>query len=200
MFAKHNIYSALYAFATGKVNDISAKTIKKGLSNYRPSGFRQNIYKSGKITIYADCYNAVAKSVKSAIDAADSIPTKGRRIAVLGDVAEAGLLTKSTHTEIVKIVNDSDFDALFSCSNELKNAISNSRIRDTLSVYLYDSQNEMNRSLKRFVKNYDLILFKSSHSGNLQNSIKRVFPYAYCYQMLKYYIPRIIWHFKVILG
>lgn len=200
VYAVHNVTTALLAFAAGVVSGVSYNHIQEGLAAYRTTGIRQNIYKAGKTVVYADCYNAVAKSIRSAIQAADRIPIDGRRIAVLGDVAEAGAYTASTHTEIVDIVNQSEFSALFTCGAELKKALSGHCLREDLSVFTFDSQKEMNRALKAYVRNGDLVLFKASHSGNLKASIAAVFPTAYYREAVKYYIPRIKWHFKVILN
>lgn len=199
-FARHNVYSALMAFAAGVYIGMDKQSIILGLSKYRSSGFRQNIYKSKDTVIYADCYNAVAKSIKSAVNAADIIPIKGKRIAVIGDVAEAGNYTAKTHMEIVRIINNSHFDYFLTCGQELKKSISKMSFRSGLKVLTFDTQPQMNFELKKIVKNGDLVLFKSSHSGNLQRSIRYVFPKSYTIQMIKYYAPRIIWHFRVIMN
>lgn len=199
-FAKHNVTSALLAFAAGVVSGMEHDKIIAGLASYRATGIRQNIYKSGKTVVYADCYNAVAKSIRSAINASCEIPISGKRIAVIGDVAEAGDYTESTHKEIFNIVNNSTFDILLTCGVELRKAISNSEIRNNLQVLTFENQKAMNKALKKQVKNGDLVLFKSSHSGNLQKTIASTFPLAYFYQSIKYYIPRIKWHFQVILN
>lgn len=199
-FAIHNVTSALYAFAAGVVCGIAPAQIIKGLSTYRATGIRQNIYKSGNTVIYADCYNAVAKSIRSAISASCQIPIKGKRIAVIGDVAEAGDYTESTHDEIVDIINSSSIDVLLTCGTETKKALNRKRTRNDLLILTFDSQKKMNQAIKKQVKNGDMIVFKASHSGNLQNSIAHTFPFSYFIQSIKYYIPRIKWHFKVILN
>ena len=51
------------------------------LSLYKMEGERQNIIRTeNDIVIYADCYNAIARSVQSAIEAACLIPIQGKRI------------------------------------------------------------------------------------------------------------------------
>ncbi len=199
-FALHNITSALFAFAAGALRGISREKIVEGLGDYRSLGIRQNIYKSGSTTIYADCYNAVAKSVRSAVLASCKIPITGKRIAVLGDVSEAGVFTKSTHSEILDIVNNSNFDILATCGEELKTALKEKNLRNNISVLTFNSQLDMNRALKKIIKPGDLVLFKASHSGRLQKSISYCFPIAFLKQSIKYYTPRIKWHFKIILN
>ncbi len=199
-FAIHNVTSALYGFAAGVVAGVSYEKIVEGLGCYRATGIRQNIYKSGSNVVYADCYNAVAKSVRSAVNASCDIPISGKRIAVLGDVAEAGDYTESTHLEIVDIVNKSNFDVVLTYGTELKKALANSKMRENLTVLTFDTQKDMNKAIKQQVKKGDLVLFKASHSGNLKDSIASTFPMAYLYQSIKYYTPRIKWHFKVIMN
>ncbi|MBQ2687949.1 MAG: UDP-N-acetylmuramoyl-tripeptide--D-alanyl-D-alanine ligase [Clostridia bacterium] len=199
-FAIHNVTSALYAFAAGMISGMKPYEIINGLASYRPTGIRQNIYKSKGIIIYADCYNAVAKSVRSAINASCNIPITGKRVAVIGDVAEAGTYTQSTHDEIVDIINTSKVDFLFTCGKELKNALSRNPVRNDLHVLTFNNQKEMNKAIKKHLSKGDLVLFKSSHSGNLQKSISTIFPIQYFIQSIKYYTPRIKWHFKVILN
>ena len=118
---------------------------------------------------------------------------------MLGDVAEAGNYTESTHLEIADIVNDSSFDIVMTCGKELKTALHNTKMRDDLRILTFDTQKSMNKKLKKEVKNGDLVLFKSSHSGNLEKSIRETFPLAYLYQAIIYYTPRVLWHFKVFL-
>ena len=199
-FAEHNVTTALLAFAAGVVSGVDYDKIVAGLYDYRATGIRQNVYNSGKTVIYADCYNAVAKSVRSAINASCKIPVRGKRIAVLGDIAEAGDYTESTHLEIADIVNKSSFDVVMTFGKELKKALASTKMRDDLLVLTFDNQKMLNKALKKQVKNGDLVLFKASHSGNLKKSISKTFPIAYTYQAVKYYSARLMWHFKVILN
>lgn len=200
VYAQHNVTTALLAFAAGVVSGISYDKIVAGLQKYRATGIRQNVFKAGKTIVYADCYNAVAKSIRSAIEGAQKIPVCGKRIAVLGDVAEAGSYTESTHREIVDIVNTSSFDVVMTFGKNLKKALANMQTRENLVVLTFKNQKEMNKALKKQVKSGDLVLFKASHSGKLSASIASTFPVAYAYQAIKYYTPRLMWHFKVILN
>ncbi len=200
VYAEHNVSTALLAFAAGVASGIGYDKIITGLKSYRATGIRQNVYKAGKTVVYADCYNAVAKSIRSAIEGAHKIPVRGKKIAVLGDVAEAGDYTESTHKEIAQIANESEFDVVMTFGKELKKALASTKMRESLLVLTFENQKEMNRALKKQVKSGDLVLFKASHSGKLSASIAKTFPFAYTYQSIKYYTPRLMWHFKVILN
>ena len=147
------------------------------MAEYKTEGVRQNIIRTKDgIVVYADCYNAVAKSMKSAIDACDIIPVKGKRIAVLGDVEEVGEVSKAMHREIIEYVNSSKFDVLMLVGEKMKEAVETSNIRDDLNVGWSSSIDELAKKVKRVAKNGDLVLFKASHSGNLDKCIVKVWP------------------------
>ncbi len=198
VFGKHNVYPAMCAFAAGVELGIAYDKIIDGLVSYKSSGIRQNVYKSRGVTIYADCYNAVAKSVRSAIEGACNIPVKGKRIAVLGDIAEAGDYSESTHLEIADIVNKSDFKVFLAFGPQICDAVGKTTFREDLTVIPCHTRKELNKAIKKYAKRGDLVLFKSSHSGHLSRSIKAAFPFAYLLQEMKRLPLRIKWHLKLV--
>lgn len=183
IYATHNVLISLYAFATGIHEGISPSQIIQGLKSYKQLGIRQNVFRTeDDIIIYADCYNAVTKSIASAIDAAEMIPlysykTKPRRIAVLGDVAETGDLLIKTHKDIIEYVNNSSFDVLITYGDNLKNAAKELNKREDLLLYTCDNHEQVEKEIRQLhLTKGDLILFKSSHSGHLEKVMLRVFP------------------------
>lgn len=182
IYAKHNVLIALYAYAAGKAEGVDNKKIIAGLERYRQLGIRQNIFRtSDNILVYADCYNAVAKSMKAAIDSADIIPLKddlkNRRIAVLGDVEEAGELSELMHEDIVRYVNDSRFNYLITSGKKLKTACEKENTRSDLKIILCDDNNHVADELKGLsLCDGDIVLFKSSHSGHLEKVMMSVLP------------------------
>ncbi len=177
IFAKHNVISALYAFAAGYCQGVSIENIVQGLSNYRTSGIRQNIIKtSDGVTLYVDCYNAVAKSMKSAIEACDSIPVSGKRIAVLGDIAEVGDLSESMHEDVISFINKSKFDILLVIGDKMKKAARAMSNCNSLRTECFDSLAMVSDRLRAVVASGDLVLFKASNASNLKDCVLRVWP------------------------
>ena len=177
IYAVHNVQCALLAFAAGYCEGVEPEKIVKGLAEYKTEGVRQNIMRSADgVVVYADCYNAVAKSMKSAIDACDIIPVKGKRIAVLGDIEEVGEMSEAMHKGILEYVNASKFDQLLLIGEKMKNAYGVSTVRDTLQVSWFASIDELAKSVKKNSNSGDLVLFKASHSGNLDKCIVRIWP------------------------
>lgn len=196
-FGTHNVYPAMYAFAAGVESGIPYDRIIKGLQNYRSQGIRQNAYKTKGIVVYADCYNAVAKSVRSAIEGAQNIPIKGKYVAVLGDIAEAGDYSESTHLEIADIVNKSKFKVFLAFGPQICDAVKKTTFRDDLVVIPCENRKKLNANIKKYSKRGDLVLFKSSHSGHLNHSIRATFTLGYIREGVKGVPPRIKWHFKM---
>ena len=198
VFAVHNIYAALYAFACGVESGVTYDNIAKGIEAYRASGVRQNIYRDKGAIIYADCYNAVAKSVRSAVKACDEIPVSGKRIAVIGDIAEQGDFSDETHEELIRIVNDSKMDVLLAYGKNTCKAARSANNRNSLNIVCCDTREKLNREIKKIVKKGDLILFKASHSTGLEKSLMKCFPLSYIGNVIDYYWPQITWRIKVL--
>ena len=177
IFARHNVISALYAFAAGYCQGLSIENIVQGLSNYRTSGIRQNIIKtSDGVTLYVDCYNAVAKSMKSAIEACDSIPVSGKRIAVLGDIAEVGDLSESMHEDVISFIDESKFDILLILGDQMEKAAETMSHRDSLLIESFDNRMMVSERLRAVSARGDLVLFKASNASNLKECVLRVWP------------------------
>lgn len=202
VYAKHNVISALYAFAAGVESGVSYDNIIKGLLEYRTAGIRQNIYTADGIYIYADCYNAVARSVRSAIEGAGHIPVSGRKIAVLGDVEEAGEFSEDTHRDIISAMAQSQFDMLFVYGDKLEAALKSfdNDIENKLKVFCMKNKSDISAYLKKELMPGDLILFKASRKSALEDIIKNLFSKAYRREMTRYYLPIIKWRLKVIFN
>lgn len=180
IYAPHNAQCALYAFAAGYTIGVEPEDIIRGLLNFRTSGDRQNVFHTHDgVVVYADCFNAVGRSMISAIDAANGIHIEGKRIAVLGDVAEAGTISLKMHKDIVKHINDTNYSHLFTIGEEFKKALSEEPTREDLIVAQANDLEELSKMLKEVVSKGDLVLFKASHASSLSQCIKLIWPRDY---------------------
>lgn len=177
IYARHNALAALRAFAVGCHEGIPYNKIVAGLESYRTRNIRQNVvWTNDGVCLYVDCYNAIASSVKSSVEAAEQIPIAGRRIAVLGDIEECGEMADAQHTECVEIINQSTFDALIAVGEKMSAAMERYPNRDNLTIFACKDRHEATRCLKNYVKSGDQVLFKSSHSGHLSDIAKSIWP------------------------
>lgn len=189
----HNIYNAQMAYVAGRLNDIPSEKIVMGLLNYRPLGFRQNLYKLGKMTIYADCYNASARSVRSALRVLDNQNcSKGKRIAILGDIAEIEGFEQETYADIADAVSQSQVDVLITYGKGSE-MIHHNLSKSGLQAFHANTSAELHELIRSNSEKHDILLFKASRSMGLEGAIKKVFPLAYAKGMLpvwKTYIKR----------
>ena len=177
IFATHNIISALYAFAAGAYQGIDYASIVEGLGHFRPRGTRQNVLTTDDgVVIYADCYNAVGLSMKSAISTCDTMPVSGKRVAVLGDIAELGDITEDVHREVMDAVSNSKFDCLLTIGDEMKKASARLAHEGKVSVKNVVSLDDLSSEIKSIARQGDLLLFKASHASHLEKCILKIWP------------------------
>ena len=173
---KHNVCNAIGAFAVGRLAGIEPHRITSALSRYRTSGFRQNLIKKDGYKIFADCFNSAPESVKSALQSISSItPTHGgKRIAVLGDMNELAEMTEIRHREMAATVAESDVDVLITIGEFAMDTAEEAK-KLGMEVYGFLEKAEMEEKIKEIMKPGDVLLFKASHSVQLEESIENIF-------------------------
>ncbi len=98
---RHNVYNALAAAAVGLYLELSLEDIVAGLEGAVFSPWRMETFETASgVTVVNDAYNANPASMRAAISALGDVPATGRRIAVLGDMAELGSLTELAHFQL----------------------------------------------------------------------------------------------------
>lgn len=181
VFGEHNVYNALMAFVAGILRGIDRKDVVEALRGYRNVGIRQNLLRIGKTVIYADFYNASSKSISYALRCFCEIPElHGKRIAVLGDIAEIEGYEESSYRKVAKAVDQSSIDVLVTYGNK-SSAIHDYLTREIEKHHCATSE-ELNcclEKLKQCGKN--AYLLKASRSMKLENNMKVVFPLHYRY-------------------
>ena len=194
MYGAHNVTDALLAFAAGIESGLTAEQAVQGLKSYAPKGMRQNVVRAGNRLLYIDCFNAAVKSMKTALETLGELPVKqgGKRIAVLGDMAELGEDSKAMHRKVGEIAAASNLDTLI-CYGPLSSGMAEeARKSSKLKVFHTESMTELNRLVKEQVGSNDAVLFKASHSTNLIATVKANYPWTYFKAI---YIDRLQRHF-----
>lgn len=203
IYAEHNVTCALFAYAAGMLSGVPAPKIRSGIMSFKTRGIRQNIFRvKNNVVVYADCYNAVAKSVQSAIMACHLIPMGigGEKIAVLGDIEEAGNLSDQTHLDIIKMALSSDFSKVFLFGPKMlkaHEALTQKKIEK--EVRSYTDIVKLNRDLKETIHQNDLVLFKSSRKSRLERCIKHLWPRTYWSQLIHEKAIHLKWRLKMMV-
>ena len=185
---------ALLAFAAGVEFGVTPQEAAQGLKEYKPKGMRQNMVRSGSRILYIDCFNAAVKSMKTALHTLEELTVKqgGRRIAVLGDMAELGNDAVAMHREVGRIAASSNIDILICYGSLSADMAEEARKLNKLKVFHTDKMAELNKLVKNNIGRNDVVLFKASHSTNLISTIKTNYPLTY-FKVI--YIERLRRHF-----
>jgi UDP-N-acetylmuramoyl-tripeptide--D-alanyl-D-alanine ligase len=108
----HNLENALAAIAAGVALDAPLAEMADRVANIGFSRFRGERLEMGDgIVLVNDCYNANPVSMRAALRHLASIGD-GRRIAVLGEMAELGPDAPAYHREVGELARDSEVELL----------------------------------------------------------------------------------------
>ena len=99
----HNIRDALAAISAGREFGMDDEAIAKGLSQFKNTGMRQDVFEHNGVTIIRDCYNANPDSMKASLSLLSGMKAAGRKICVLGDMLELGENAGALHENIGEV-------------------------------------------------------------------------------------------------
>ena len=132
--------------------------------------------------------------MKTALNTLGELPVKdgGKRVAVLGDMAELGDDSAAMHREVGKIAADSRLDTLI-CYGPLSAGMAEEAGKSSrLKVFHTEKMTELNKLVKENIGPNDAVLFKASHSTNLIATVKANYPLTYFKAI---YVDRLQRHF-----
>ena len=170
----HNVYDALAAFAVGIEYGIEPEKIAEGLQNYEPSGMRQRIKEVNGITFIEDCYNASPDSQKAGLNALCKI-SKGRKIAVLGDMLELGSYSETAHRNVGEYAAKCELDALFTYGKESEYMADSAKNAGLEAVFSFSDKTELTNALAKELKKGDTVLFKASRGMKLEEVFEELY-------------------------
>ena len=108
----HNANNALVAAALAMSVGATLEDVKMGLQNMQQIGGRLNVKQlTSQVRILDDTYNANVASVNAAVDLLASF--SGRRVLVLGDMAELGEKARFYHEQVGEYAKQSRIDRIY---------------------------------------------------------------------------------------
>lgn len=167
----HNVYNALSAIAVGEHFGISAKDIADAIESFELTKMRMTIEKYKDATLINDCYNASFDSIKAGLDVLAK--SKGRRVAVLGDVLELGEFAKQTHLDIGGLCAGRA-DVLIAAGDNAKYIAEGAKNEGVGEVFYRETTDEAATLAAELVKNGDTILVKASRGMHFEKICDKV--------------------------
>ncbi len=174
---RHNAVNYLAALAVGKVLGIDWEVLKQGLSVQLPDGRARRYDLPQDIVILDETYNAGLESMLAALRLLADTPGK-RRIAVLGTMKELGDRAIEFHRQVGRTARELNLDALFVFADFEEAAAMAAGAAGLPLVEVEDiardnSREDLARHLMEFVAPGDRILFKASHSVELNRVVEK---------------------------
>ena len=115
-----------------------------------------------------DVYNANLDSMKVALETLNSLPCKGRRIAVLGDMAELGQASEGAHREVGRLAARLGVGQLFAIGSRAAEIAHGAREEGLGRVLELSEIESAAVAIKGFVKSGDLVLVKASRASRFE--------------------------------
>lgn len=168
LLGRHQVTNALIAFAVGAEMGLTRSEIERGLMACAPAKMRLQLCNPAGIRVLDDCYNANADSMLAALQTLRELPCPGRRVAVLGDMAELGGCSRSAHNEVGRRAADAHLDQLFAIGQRASQIAAAARERGLKGVVeIAEVENAM-EAVKEFARPGDVVLVKASRSMRLE--------------------------------
>jgi UDP-N-acetylmuramoyl-tripeptide--D-alanyl-D-alanine ligase len=166
LFGRHQVNNALFAVAIGAEMKLSREQIQRGLLECNPAKMRMQLLEVAGVSVLDDAYNANADSMLAALETLRDF--EGRRIAVLGDMAELGAHAKAAHEEVGRHVAESGADHFFAVGKWANVMAKGAREAGLADVDEFIDVDEAANAVKNFARAGDIILIKASRSTRLE--------------------------------
>ena len=168
LIGRHQVLNALLAIAVAAELGLNRAEIQKGLLECKPAKLRMQAWDWQGVTVLDDAYNANADSMAAALQTLREMPARGRRVAVLGDMAELGAHSAAAHEETGRRVLESGVDQLFTIGTMANVTAEAARSAGLKAVEHFDDINALIEAVKNFLKAGDVVLVKASRSMRLE--------------------------------
>ncbi len=174
---RHNAYNAAAAAAVGLYLGLSLEQVASGLESATASVMRMEVFESAAgITVINDAYNASPTSMRAALRTLADMATEGRRVAVLGDMAELGSLTELAHFSLGEFVARLGIDLLVTAGERARRIAEGARAEGmgSAAVRPCATVEEASEVLDDVLASRDVVLIKASRVMGLERVVEGI--------------------------
>ncbi|HSU56056.1 MAG TPA: UDP-N-acetylmuramoyl-tripeptide--D-alanyl-D-alanine ligase [Candidatus Dormibacteraeota bacterium] len=168
LLGHHQAGNALFAIAMGAEMGMERAQIERGLAECQPAKLRMQIWEHDGVRVLDDSYNANADSMLAALRTLEELPCKGRRVAVLGDMAELGVESEASHLEIGRRTAELGIAQLFAVGKMAGVIARGAREAGLNRIFEFADVATAGSALKSFLKSGDVVLLKASRAMGLE--------------------------------
>jgi len=168
LLGRHQVGNALLAMAVGKELGLGLEEIRTGLKNCAPAKLRLQMSAYGEVSFLEDCYNANPDSTGAALETLAALPCGGRRIAILGDMAELGETALSAHEEIGRKAVELGIEIVAAVGVMAGTIVDSCKKAGLKEAFPFGSIEAASEGLGLLMMAGDLILLKASRTVKLE--------------------------------
>ncbi|UQS84036.1 UDP-N-acetylmuramoyl-tripeptide--D-alanyl-D-alanine ligase [Bombilactobacillus thymidiniphilus] len=171
LMGDYNVDNALAALLVGRQFQVSMEQMQSALAVFQPTKNRTQWLKaSNGAQLLSDVYNANPTAMIDVINNFSKVPTKGRRILVLGDMLELGEQAPQLHASIVQAISEKSIAEVYLLGDLMKNL----QKQLTLPTHYYraDQQAQLIAALKADLQRNDVVLLKASNGLHLDKVVQ----------------------------
>jgi len=168
LLGRHQVTNALLAIAAGAELGLTCDEIRDGMVACQPPKMRMQFWEANGVRVLDDCYNANSDSTMAALETLCDLPLQGRRVAILGDMAELGAQSEAAHAEVGKFAAELKIGQLFTVGKTSAVTARTARDAGLTRVIEFADVEAAVRAVKNFLKPGDVVLLKASRSSRLE--------------------------------
>ena len=166
---RHNVMNALAAVSVTRSLGLPLAAIVASLSEFENIRGRLTAHNTPLgYRVIDDTYNANPLSVSAAIDVLAEMP--GKRLLVLGDMAELGINAGQLHAEIGSRAKNAGIDALYATGNLSRQTVA--AFGD--NGFWFQHKNELIAALMESLTAGDTVLVKGSRSAAMEEVVEQI--------------------------
>jgi UDP-N-acetylmuramoyl-tripeptide--D-alanyl-D-alanine ligase len=142
--------------------------VRDGLAECQPPKMRLQFWDAGGVRVLDDSYNANADSTIAALETLCELPLQGRRVAVLGEMAELGAHSEAAHAEVGRRAAELKVGQLFAVGKMAPVMAKAARDAGLIRVIEFESVESAMTAIRNFLKPGDVVLLKASRASRLE--------------------------------
>lgn len=168
LLGQHQALNALLAIAVAAELGLSPETVRRGLSGCRPPKMRLQVWEAKGVRVLDDSYNANADSMRVALQTLRDMPCTGRRVAILGDMAELGPHTAAAHREVGRLSAEVGVARLIAVGRWAHETVESALASGLRDAHEFPDLSTVASAVHSLVDPGDLVLLKASRSTGLE--------------------------------
>lgn len=168
LLGRHQAVNATLALAAAAELGMNEAEIRAGLAECRPPKMRMEIWECNGARVLDDAYNANADSMRAALETLGELPCRGRRMAVLGEMAELGAHSEAAHEEVGRRAAELGVGQLFAVGPMAPVLARGARAGGLARVLEFADAEPAAAAVRQFVRSGDLVLLKASRAARLE--------------------------------